>query len=594
MSLLQAKFCGDATVVQDFFAGLEEAQLKTLERCLRKEHQLRHDIDLREKLERQRAREVKASRRAAAAPARPAVETVADAEALVDVDAADGERRTALWRAASQGRVDVLRALVAKNADVNKAATSRKTPLYAATIGGHAACVAALVAAGADVDAGPAPPLVVACRHGALDVARELVRGGARDWAHEALDAAAERGDAPLCAYLLDSGGAPARVSEEASCDCALPLLTATRGGHRDVVEALASRGVDPHHANYEASENLTPMMGLLDPCYGVGRGSLPWAAPDEATARVLAAHGLDVNRLQGETADGPEPSDAAPWGRRAEDAGWGQRLVVWAAERDCFHRSTACVDLICGALGADVDACDQLDPSYGDDEPRRRHRSALDVACEEGHLALVERLVDAFGATVHTPRPPLATRRRRRRGRFCSADIFPAPTPVEWLLEDVKPESVPERLLALRFLVARGAVVDARVCTDYYHWNLADRGQRLKIGPDRYADMSVAALQSTVGPMVELGAALCDIMREQERARRYAILRGLSLVRAGRAAIRGDERLARGLGLLGRAGGRGASGQRFAARALEFLFDDAQLRDFVRQHELTYRAALV
>ena len=63
---------------------------------------------------------------------------------------------------------------------------------------------------------------------------------------------------------------------------------------------------------------------------------------------------------------------------------------------------------------------------------------------------------------------------------------------------------------------------------------------------------------------------------RAREVARRYALTRGLSLVRAGRAEVAdgGDERLARGVRLLARVGSCGATGERFAARALE---------DFVR-----------
>ena len=75
---------------------------------------------------------------------------------------------------------------------------------------------------------------------------------------------------------------------------------------------------------------------------------------------------------------------------------------------------------------------------------------------------------------------------------------------------------------------------------------------------------------------IVEVLADFDVFARAREVARPYALTRGLSLVRAGRAEVAdgGDERLARGVRLLARVGSCGATGERFAARALE---------DFVR-----------
>ena len=48
-----------------------------------------------------------------------------------DIDATDGERRTALWLAAANARLSLLRALIARGADLNKPATKKRTPVWA-------------------------------------------------------------------------------------------------------------------------------------------------------------------------------------------------------------------------------------------------------------------------------------------------------------------------------------------------------------------------------------------------------------------------------------------------------------------------------
>ena len=595
---LSAKHCNNARLVQIFLEGLDARDLRTLAQGVSAEYKNRSQAWVEEQLEAKCARETRFSQRAAALPSTPFL-GVEDFDAVDeflaaghDVDAADGERRTALWLAARHGDVQVLRKLLAHGANVDKPALGKKTPLYAATAAGHVACVAALVGAGAAVAAGPEAPLLVACRLGNADIVRELVKGGASDERDEALYEAASRGDAGLVELLCDSGATAARCERPFK----FPLLVAAGLGFYDVVAALCSRGVDLYATDHDTFADATSMTIALDPRSGFpssyrGPKRDGPLVPDERLARLLVEHGYDVNRLRPDRGMWSDAPDGDAWGRRAEDVGFGERLVVFAARKDCAARQTVCVDLVCGTFGADVDACDQMEPfdSYDWVAPQATE-SALDVACRKGHLALVTKLVDTYGATVHTPRP--AGMLHRRVCGTTETVYFPLPTPVEWLVDSAWSAEVPERLLILRFLLAHGAQVGYRTLLDYYESHLGsteDRASALE-------QSSVSELLSQTGPLLEFGDALHAAAREQEDARRAALTRGLLLARSpgGRATVGGgpNARLERGIDLLARASRRGAWGARFAGGVLGYLYSGAAARAAKRFHEVAYRAA--
>ncbi|GMH92305.1 hypothetical protein TrVE_jg7552 [Triparma verrucosa] len=89
------------------------------------------------------------------------------------------EGRTALYKAAWEGHLDVVQALVTAKADLNKANTDGCTPLLIAAYNGHLNVVQALVAAEADVDKAKTDdgrtPLWTAAYEGHLDVVQALV-----------------------------------------------------------------------------------------------------------------------------------------------------------------------------------------------------------------------------------------------------------------------------------------------------------------------------------------------------------------------------------------------------------------------------------
>ena len=556
-------------LVQDFLLARTDAELSILSRLLGEERagrvreNVRNKIDAVTERDRERAWEQ--------APPTPTLHALAlamdelydvtdDVEralaAGADIDATDGERRTALWLAAANAQLSLLRALIARGADLNKPATKKRTPAWAAAASDHADVVRLLVDAGANLTAGPSTPLAVACKRGHIDVVRELLRGGARDETGGALFAAVEAADAELVALMCDSGGSPVR-DDKGKGDA---LIHACKMRYHDVVVALLSRGADVYRTFHEF-DDATPMMWAIEPTMGRPLVEHEWV-PDEALAKLLVEHGCDVDRLQG---PGMKFGD--------ETHTWGTRLVDWAASRDYSWKQTTYVDLLCATLGADVNLRSNKLYQYREDDWRYCKTSALDTACHHGHFALVERLVDTYGARVHTPLRTTIEDHTSCRPSKMLVDLL---TPVQWLvyenLEYSSDTSVSERLMCFRFLVRRGAQVSHHDALEYQQCHVAHRLE----GLERVAVAQVEKLQ----PVLQLGAEMLAVARHQERARRAAVAREILLLRSGRATVDGDcedARLGRGASLLARISLKGAFGQRFARRVLDHVFDDGR-----------------
>ena len=581
--LMASDITNDLVSVQAFLEARTDNELSILSRFLGEERaervreNVRDKIDAVTKRDRERARE-----QAPPAATLHALALVMDVSSMAndverallagaDIDATDGERRTALWLAAANARLSLLRALIARGADLNKPATKKRTPVWAAAAGDHADAVRLLVDAGANLMAGPSTPLAVACKRRHINVVRELLRGGARDETGGALSAAVKAADAELVALMIDSGGSP--VSDDK--DEGDALIHACKMRYHDVVVALLSRGADVYRTHHEL-DDATPMMWAIEPTIGRPRVEHEWV-PDEALAKLLVEHGCDVDRLQG---PGMKFGD--------ETHTWGTRLVDWAASRDYSWKQTTYVDLLCGTLGADVNlrSNKMYQSHHSDEDWRHCMTSALDTACHHGHFALVEKLVDTYGARVHTPlRTTIVDHSYGSR-----KSLVNLLTPVQWLiyydLEYFSDTSVSERLMCFRFLVRRGAQVSYHDVLEYQQLEVA---HRLK-GLERVSVAQVEKLQ----PVLQLGAELLAVARHQERARRAAVAREILLLRSGRATLKrpglgrvvlrlgdceeeADARLGHGASLLARVSLKGAFGQGFARRVLDHVFDDGR-----------------
>ena len=506
----------------------------------------------------------------------PALRVEKELAAGADINATDCERRTVLWRAAEHSKNELIALLLARGADVNKDVTKRQSPLHKAVSVGNTEGVRLLIDAGADVAAGKPAPLVVACKNGWDDVVRELIRGGAKD-SGDALDKAVKADDLEMVKLLCDSGASSAKDAD---------LLHAVRERYYDVCEALLSRGADAYE---KCERDVTAMMYALDRYCERMWGQPPrddLQLPDRRLAKLLVAHGCDVNRLQGGDALYDDETHST-----------GSSLVAWAANIDCSREQTAIVDLLCGELGADPNLRHNQKPSYpAEDDPHYRMFSPLDVACEKGHFALVERLVDRYDARVHTTRAgcwhEVSCTFRRKEWRVC-IDLM---TPVRWLFyENMAAHyqgglaKVPERMVIFRFLVSHGAQVSHRDALEYQKVQVDYHMDDL----EKISVSQVRALQ----PIIDFGAEILAVAQQQEAARRAAATRAVLLLRsAGRATIVEDcedERARCGVSLIARVSVRGAFGQGFARRALDLAFGGAAARALERRHREAYETAV-
>ncbi|XP_003977386.1 ankyrin repeat and SOCS box protein 5-like [Takifugu rubripes] len=170
--------------------------------------------------------------------------------------------RSPLHEAASQGRLLVLRTLLAQGYPANIVTIDHVTPLHEACLSGHIACVRALISSGANVNAATIDgltPLYNCCRSGSLSCLEMLLQHGAH--AHSvhthypsALHEACKRGSSMCVKSLLSHGADPSYESSHLGS----PLYISCLHGQAACSEVLlhtgarvnAGRGSDsPLHA---------------------------------------------------------------------------------------------------------------------------------------------------------------------------------------------------------------------------------------------------------------------------------------------------------------------------------------------------------
>lgn len=156
---------------------------------------------------------------------------------------------SALFHAASRGRLDRVRELIENGADVNRVFRGDGTALIAAVRRGRGDVVTVLLANGADANlavSGDGSPLIAAARRGDTDIFDQLITAGADPELGiggdgNPLIAAAQRGETAMVTALLDRGAA---VDGYIYGD-ETPLINAAQSGHLDVAELLVAAGAD-------------------------------------------------------------------------------------------------------------------------------------------------------------------------------------------------------------------------------------------------------------------------------------------------------------------------------------------------------------
>ena len=167
---------------------------------------------------------------------------------------------TALWAAAANGHLAVVRLLIEQNAEVDARTSTNSTPLRAAAFDGRLDIVRCLVENGADVNACTIfrnTPLMIACYNGHIDVASYLVENGADIHLEDhngdtSLHAAVRKGHVEVVGKLLALG-----AEQKQNHKCLTPLLEASNDCKIEMVEYLVTRPGCTKEQRVEALELL-------------------------------------------------------------------------------------------------------------------------------------------------------------------------------------------------------------------------------------------------------------------------------------------------------------------------------------------------
>ena len=176
----------------------------------------------------------------------------------IDEEIIDG--CTALWAAARNGHLAVVRLLIEQNAEVDARTSTNSTPLRAAAFDGHLDIVRCLVENGADVNARNvfrSIPLMAACYNGHIDVATYFVENGAdinleNHIGETSLHIVARKGHVEVVGKLLALG-----AEQKQNHKCLTPLLEASNNCKIEMVEYLVTRPECTKEQRVEALELL-------------------------------------------------------------------------------------------------------------------------------------------------------------------------------------------------------------------------------------------------------------------------------------------------------------------------------------------------
>ncbi len=164
---------------------------------------------------------------------------------------------TALFIAAKNGHLELVRYLVKHKANVNQARTDDGlTALFMAAQNGHLQVVKFLVEHGANVNQActddGSTALYIAAQEGHLEVVKFLVEHGANvnqartDNSVTALYIAAQQGHLQVVKFLVEHG---ATVNQVCTYNGITPLISAAQNGHLQVVKFLVEHGANVNQA---------------------------------------------------------------------------------------------------------------------------------------------------------------------------------------------------------------------------------------------------------------------------------------------------------------------------------------------------------
>jgi len=231
----------------------------------------------------------------------PLVETLLAANAKIE--AQDARGRTALYRAAAEGKTDAARLLLDKKANANAQAADGSSPLFAAVEFGRMPAVQLLLERGAQIelaDVSGNTPLLIAAEGNAYmpnnaPMVTTLLAAQAKVEAQDA------RGRTPLYRAAAEDKQDAMRLLFDKktnpnvkATDGSTPLLAAVTGGKLGAATLLLDHGADPNLAD----------AGLNTPLMIAAEGNL-YIKSSADFVSLLLAHGAKTNLTdsQGRTA---------------------------------------------------------------------------------------------------------------------------------------------------------------------------------------------------------------------------------------------------------------------------------------------------
>lgn len=288
---------------------------------------------------------------------------------------------TPLKMAADRGRIEIVRRLIAANANLNGDFDTHGSPLQSAIVGGHTETACLLIHSGARISKDPSttPLLHLAAELGHAKIVGALLKAGADPQATnvrgetplEAAEAAAQESDRDYSAVIKllrkANGGARTETAEQ-------QLLAAAEGGDLKKIRTLLKTRV-----NLNPTDSRTSKFGMTPLTLAAAEGHL------DVVEALLHAH-ADPNA--GEIEPGHEEFllDMIKWSGEENTAGYRLPNTPLAFAAQSGHAKIVKALLEAGA------------------KPNTRNyagTSALEFAAENGDAASVRALIDA-GADVN------------------------------------------------------------------------------------------------------------------------------------------------------------------------------------------------
>ncbi|KAJ3484982.1 hypothetical protein NLG97_g6919 [Lecanicillium saksenae] len=165
-----------------------------------------------------------------------------------NVNAVTADFATPLHRAAAKGHVEVVKILLEFGADFSAPRANSRTALELAVLFGHARVVELLLDAGSEIRVDSiAPPLVLACSYGNIEIARILLAHGADTSSfgpdsYSALHASTFQGHIGIIELLLAEGVDVNSKTVGSNISC---LHIAAQEGHTEIFRFLLAHGAD-------------------------------------------------------------------------------------------------------------------------------------------------------------------------------------------------------------------------------------------------------------------------------------------------------------------------------------------------------------